>query len=98
MKVEDHIDAITAACRRFDVKDLWIVGSAARGDSHANSDIDFLVALNGLEQPGVADRYFDLHDFLEHELNSHVDLIEESALSNPYFAASIYRDKKRIYG
>jgi predicted nucleotidyltransferase len=98
MDINSHIDAITAACQRYGVKSLWVVGSVARGEASAHSDVDFLVALDDLHKLGVANRYFDLHDFLEQELQSHVDLIEESALSNPYFMTSINHDKKRIYG
>ena len=39
-------NGITAFCRRWGVAELWLFGSAARGDAHAQSDVDILVCLS----------------------------------------------------
>lgn len=35
--------AIAEICRRYEVKELAVFGSAARGEMHPDSDLDFLV-------------------------------------------------------
>lgn len=97
MKIENHLASIREGCRRFDVKRLHLVGSAARGEATPESDVDLLVSFNNLDQPGIADRYFGFLAYLEKELHAPVDLIEESAVRNPFFKESINRRKKLIY-
>lgn len=97
MKLENHLASIYKGCRRFNVKHLYLVGSAARDEAQQGSDIDLLVSFNNLDQPGIADRYFGFLAYLEKELHAQIDLIEESAIKNPFFRESINRDRKLIY-
>ena len=98
MKLEEHLAQIAEGCKRFNIKALYVVGSAARGEATENSDLDFVVSFNDLDKPGIADRYFDFQRYLEEELATKVDLIEETAIKNPFFKQAIDRDKKLIYG
>jgi predicted nucleotidyltransferase len=45
-----------------------------------------------------ADNYYDLKFSLERILNRKIDLLEETALKNPYFLQSIQNNKQIIYG
>ena len=98
MNIEQHIDQITAGCKQYEIKALYLIGSVARGESTAQSDLDFVVAFEDLNKPGLADRYFDFQKYLEDLFLVKVDLIEETAIKNPFFKRSIDRDKKLIYG
>ena len=98
MNVEQHLTQIAERCRHYNIKALYLVGSAARGEETADSDLDFVVSFNDLNQPGIADRYFDFQNYLENLFSTKVDLIEESAIQNPFFKRAIERDKKLIYG
>jgi uncharacterized protein len=63
--------------RRFQVRDISLFGSAARGSAREGGDIDILVAFDG---PATAERYFGLQFFLEDVLGCPVDLVTDKAL------------------
>jgi len=42
-KEQLHGEAVAAICRRYDVRELLLFGSAARGDQGSASDLDLLV-------------------------------------------------------
>jgi len=98
MNIEDHLEKVQEGCKRFDIRHLYLIGSVASGKNTGDSDVDFLVSFNDLSSDGIADRYFGFLDFLKEELHSNVDLIEESAIRNPFFRNSVNRNKKLIYG
>lgn len=98
MNIEDHAAQLNEACKRFNIKRLHLVGSLAAGTADDDSDVDFLVSFNDLTEDGISDRYFGFLEFLESELNSEVDLIEESAVKNPFFKKSLDKNKKLLYG
>ena len=98
--IEQHREAIADICRRFGVRRLEVFGSAARAiDFHPDtSDADFLVEFapdNGLP---FLHRFFGLQDALSHLLSRSIDLVEPSAVRNPYVRASIDRSREVVYG
>jgi len=96
-KIEDYKQTIEKICKDLRVKRLDLVGSASRDDFQSGrSDIDVLVEFDGLD--GLFDRYFELKIRLEEQLGRQVDVIQESAVKNPYVRGGLNRDKVRIYG
>jgi len=65
------LEANRAAIQRYGVRSLGLFGSAARGESHSASDLDFLVELDRKS----FDAYMGLKEFLEGLFNSRVDLV-----------------------
>jgi uncharacterized protein len=64
------------AIRGFGVQSLALFGSAARNESGAGSDLDFLVVFD----QSSFDAYMDLKTFLEMLFGRRVDLVTERAL------------------
>jgi hypothetical protein len=96
-KIEDYKQAIEKICKDLRVKHLDLVGSASRSDFQSDkSDIDLLVEFDGIDK--LFDRYFELKIKLEEQLGRQMDVIQESAVKNPYVKKSLNRDKVRIYG
>lgn len=62
---------------RYGVTRLALFGSTARGTPQADSDVDVLVAFDGVAS---AARYFGVQFYLEDELGCAVDLVSEKAL------------------
>jgi predicted nucleotidyltransferase len=87
---------IETLCHDLSLARLDLIGSAARADFNEMSDVDVLVTFEGNES--LFDRYFALKERLEEIFEREVDVIEERAIRNPYFRASIERDRVRIYG
>lgn len=62
---------------RFNVVDLAVFGSVARGQATEASDIDILVGFKG---PASSSDYFGLQFYLEDLLGKPVDLVTDKAL------------------
>ncbi len=94
--IEEQKDVIAKICAQLRVKRLDLVGSAARADFQPErSDIDVLVEFEGVER--LFDRYFELKVRLEEEFGRQVDVIQDSAVRNPYVRESLEQDRVRIY-
>jgi len=95
--IEEHKLVIAKICADLRVKRLDVVGSAARDDFQSEiSDIDFLVEFEGVDR--LFDRYFELKILLQQQLGRQVDVIQDSAVRNPYIRRSLDQDRVRIYG
>lgn len=91
-------DELSELCRRFHVRRLDLFGSAARDDfDPAASDIDFLVEFDRTAPQHPFDAYFGLKEALEELFGRSVDLIEASAVRNPYLKASIEQSRENVF-
>ena len=96
--IELHRDELSALCRRFHVRPLDLFGSAARGDfDPERSDIDFIVEFERETSLHPFDAYFGLKEAFESLLGRKVDLVELSAVRNPYLKASIEQSRENVY-
>ena len=81
---------VVELCLRFGVRRLDVFGSATSGDfDPARSDIDFLVELEPPVGSSRFEAFFGLKEALEALFGRTVDLVDPSALDNPYFAAMV---------
>jgi len=89
-------DRIIEFCRRWKVKELAIFGSALGDDFRPDSDVDVLVVFN-------EDAEWTLFDHMEAEeelgeiLGRKVDLVEKSAIRNPFRRDHILKHHEVIY-
>ncbi len=88
-----------ALCRRYHVRRLDLFGSAARDDFDVErSDVDFLVEFDRSHPDAMSfDTYFRLKESLEDLMGRRVDLVEASAVSNPYLKAEIERSRVPLF-
>jgi predicted nucleotidyltransferase len=98
--IEQQRDALAALCRRYGVARLELFGSAARGSDFdpKRSDYDFLVEFGKRDDLGPLEQFLGFAEALEQLLGRTVDLIEASAIRNPYLRASINRSREVVYG
>lgn len=96
--IAQHRSGISAICQRYRISRLDVFGSAARADDFdpASSDADFLVEFAPDARPGL-DEFFGAKTALEKLLGRSVDLVEPSAVRNPYVLASINRNRESVY-
>jgi len=81
-------EELRAVCRRFHLRRLDLFGSAARGDFDPDhSDVDFIVEF---------ERDTPLHPF-DTYFGRKVDLVELSAVRNPYLKASIDGSREPVF-
>jgi predicted nucleotidyltransferase len=82
-------------CRRYHVRELSVFGSAARGQTRPDSDIDLLVDFLPQAQTGLLD-YAGLRLDLEDLLGRKVDLVSRNGLK-PLIRASVIEEARRLY-
>lgn len=96
--IESRHAELAEICVRFGVRRLELFGSAASGAFEAaRSDIDFLVEFDPPRRIGPLEQYFGLKEALERLFGRPVDLVEAGASSNPYFLASLERNRRLLY-
>ena len=93
----DKIKELKNLCETYDVKTLYIFGSASTDKFNKNSDIDVLISFKDISVEKYTDNYFELHNRLEELFKRKIDLITENSLSNPYFIESIEETKQLLY-
>ena len=93
--LEIPIETLDPLCRRYQVKEMSVFGSVARGEARPESDIDILVEFF----PGHTIDIFDfghLEGDLSTLLGRRVDLVSRRGM-NPRIAPHILRDARLIY-
>jgi predicted nucleotidyltransferase len=86
-----HREEVRNLCRRYHVRRLDLFGSAVRDDfDPERSDLDFLVEFDRSHPDAMKFRtYLGLKNSLEELLGRPVDLVEESAVVNPYLKGRV---------
>lgn len=93
-----YSDSIRRLCTKHKVRELYAFGSVLGNNFNEASDIDLIVNFDSMDLKSYADNYFNLKFSLEELFKRSVDLVEESALKNPYFISAISYSRKLVYG
>ena len=93
-----YSDSIKSLCAKHNVRELYAFGSVLGTDFNESSDIDLLVNFDRMDLKSYANNYFNFKFSLEDLFKRSVDLVEESALKNPYFKSSISNSRQLVYG
>jgi uncharacterized protein len=95
--IENHRASIAKICFKYGIARLEVFGSAARAvDFSDSSDADFLVEFLPTVEPGLHE-FFGAKAELEKLLGRSVDLVQNSAVRNPFVLASINRNRELVY-
>lgn len=95
--IEQHLGDIHSLCSKHKVKHLFVFGSVLSDRFNGKSDIDLIVDFDSMEIAQYADNYFDFKFSLQDIFQRPVDLLEEKALTNPYFLQVVNKQKRLIY-
>lgn len=99
MTIAPHIDVpievVDDLCRRYQVKALYVFGSAARNELRPESDIDLMVEFHPNHTIGLFE-FGDLESELSMLLGRKVDLVSKRGL-NRHRAPSILKDARLVY-
>lgn len=96
--IEQNIDRIIALCKKYKVDKLWIFGSILTPRFNERSDIDFSVTFHYQQIEDMFITFFDFIEELKTLLGREIDMVDESAIRNPYFRAELNSTKRLIYG
>lgn len=89
------METIADICRRYQIRELAIFGSAARGDMRPDSDVDIMVELEPGTHPGL--RWMDMEDELEAIFGRRIDAMQKKQLK-PRILAEAEREAVVLYG
>lgn len=95
--IESKIESLKKLCEKYDVKAMYLFGSACTDKFSSNSDIDILFSFKDIPFEQYAEYYFNLHEELEVLFDRKIDLVTERSLSNPYFIESVNQTKRLLY-
>ncbi len=87
---------IATFCKRWQVSEFSVFGSAIRKDFRPDSDVDVLVVI----EPDAHIGLFELAEMqieLETLFGRPVDLVEKAGLRNPYRRVEILKTAKVVY-
>ncbi len=93
-EILEKVAAEREELQRLGVRSLALFGSHARNEATEDSDVDFLVEIDG---PPYFDRYCDLVEHLEGTLRCKVDLVFKDAL-HPALRSGVRRDHANVPG
>ena len=96
LQIELPLDWLRGFCERWNITELGLFGSAARGELSPKSDLDFLVSYRldaRVRLMDVVDAQLELED----KFGRHVDLVIREGLKNPYRRRAILRDLLPLY-
>lgn len=86
---------LAAICHRYDVRELALFGSAARGELRPESDIDMMVELGPGVRVGLV-KFESLAAELEALAGRRVDLVTRRGLK-PWVRSEALKDARGIY-
>lgn len=86
---------IAAVCRRYQISELALFGSQARGDFTEKSDFDFLVEFASDARIDYFD-IFDIQEKLEEIVEKKVDLVFKKALK-PWIRKEVLSEAQVVY-
>jgi predicted nucleotidyltransferase len=96
--IEDKREQLEDLCRKFTVARLEVFGSAADGTfDSSRSDLDFLVEFDPPTGSNAFHQFFGFQIALADLFGRKVDLVDSTAMSNPYFIESVNRYRKLLY-
>ncbi len=98
-EIQNKLTDIKLLCSKHDVKSLYLFGSATKHAIKDDSDYDFLVEINVLNEgyENYANHFYELYDEFEELLDRKVDLLTVNMMQNPYFIRSVEQSKVSLY-
>ena len=96
-KVDLKTEQLQQLCEKYNVKELYLFGSATTEDFSEDSDLDFIVKFNRRGFEGAFDQFIDFKQELEQIYGRSVDLYHLKKFRNTIFQEEVERSKELLY-
>ncbi len=96
--IEMNMNKIIALCKKYKVARLWVFGSILTPRFNDDSDVDFSVEFQNNMIDDIFVVFFDFIEEMQSILGRKVDMVDETAVKNPYFRKELDATKTLIYG
>jgi uncharacterized protein len=87
---------IEAFCRRWQIREFTLFGSVLREDFRENSDIDVMVEFEPAARHTLFE-FFDMQEELKRMFGRPVDLVQKSAVTNPFVRHHIRHNRQVVF-
>lgn len=94
--ITNNLPQIKNLCQKHYVKELYVFGSVTTDKFKEDSDVDFVIDFEGVEEKEFANNYFSLMDTLQILLKRKVDFVTEKYLQNKYFIKELNNTKVKL--
>ena len=95
-QIEIPKEQIAAFCHKWKIKEFSLFGSILREDFRPDSDVDVLILLQD-DAPWDLFDWIDMLDELKALFGRQVDLVEQTAIDNPFRRRQIFKTRQVIY-
>ena len=96
-KVDLKTNQLQQLCKKFNVKELYLFGSATTDNFSEDSDLDYIVKFNRQGFEGAFDQFIDFKQELEQIYGRSVDLYHLKKFRNSIFQQEVERSKELLY-
>lgn len=96
-KIDFKTEQLQQLCKKFNVKELYLFGSATTDDFSEDSDLDFIVKFDRQGFEGAFDQFIDFKHQLEQIYGRSVDLYHLRKFRNSIFQHEVERSKELLY-
>jgi len=96
IQIDIPMEEVRGFCRKWRVNEFALFGSVLREDFDADSDVDVLIVLDESAPWDFFD-WVDMIDELERIFGRSVDLVEKTAITNPFRRRHILQSHQVIY-
>jgi predicted nucleotidyltransferase len=96
-KIQLRTEQLRKLCQKFDVKELYLFGSATTDDFSEESDLDFIVKFDRKDFEGAFRQFMDFKQSLERIYGRSVDLYHGGKFRNPLFQQEVDNTKQLLY-
>lgn len=96
-KIDLKTEQLQQLCKKFNVKELYLFGSATTDDFSEDSDLDFIVNFDRKTFEGAFDQFIDFKNELEQIYDRSVDLYHLKKFRNSIFQKEVERSKELLY-
>jgi uncharacterized protein len=94
--IEIPNEKIEEFCKKWKIKEFSLFGSVLREDFRQDSDVDILVTLDE-DAPWSLFEWVDMIDELKTIFGRDIDLVEKTAIENPFRRYNILKSHKVVY-
>lgn len=94
--ITTNLSQIKSICHTHHVKELYVFGSAVTDKFKEDSDLDFVIDFEGVEEKEFANNYFSLMESLQALLKRKIDFVTEKYLRNRVFIKEINSTKVKL--
>ncbi|HEU4885978.1 MAG TPA: nucleotidyltransferase family protein [Longimicrobium sp.] len=89
-------EQIAAFCRKWQICEFTLFGSVLRDDFRENSDVDVMVEFDPSSRHTLFE-FFDMQEELKRMFGRPVDLVQKSAVTNPFVRHHIRHNRQVVF-